>query len=158
MIRKIEQSDYKIVCDIVNDNWRCVYRGYVDPLLLTESGCDERERQLIDDFKSGRLSEYVFEENGQVLGMISFGKTGERDCPNSFEIWRLYIHREFQDRGIGRCLLEFAEEHAHSLGYSDIVIWAFKQNVNAAVFYKKHGYHPDIEAFLGAPYNADGMR
>ncbi|MCX4356921.1 MAG: hypothetical protein OSJ43_12000 [Oscillospiraceae bacterium] len=39
------------------------------------------------DFASGRPTERVCEEDGTVIGMISFGKTDETDFPNAFEIW-----------------------------------------------------------------------
>ncbi len=89
MIRELEKRDHNAVCDIVNRNWRSVYNGFVDPLLLNDKGCAERSSELTADFASGRLTERVCEEDGTVIGMISFGKTDETDFPNAFEIWRL---------------------------------------------------------------------
>ena len=60
MIRPLAKKDYDIVIDIVNTNWKNVYSNYVNPLLLNEVGCKEREEELKQDFQSKRLSEYVW--------------------------------------------------------------------------------------------------
>lgn len=72
MIREIEKRDHNAVCDIVSRNWRSVYNGFIDPLLLNDKGCAERSRELTADFASGRLTERVYEEDGAIIGMISF--------------------------------------------------------------------------------------
>lgn len=158
MIRAIEKRDSETVCGIVNENWRTVYSGYVDPVLLSREGCMRRSGELIRDFVLKRFSEYVYEENGEVLGMVSFGKTEESDLPESFEVWRLYVSCKAKQKGIGSRLLEFAEEKAVSFGYKTIIIWAFKENFRALSFYEKHGYHIDREEYLDEPYGAVGVR
>ncbi len=64
MIRPLEEKDIDTVCGIVNENWKNVYSGYVNPLLLNSDGCAERARRLKTDFAARRLSEYVWEEQG----------------------------------------------------------------------------------------------
>ena len=67
MIRPLSEKDYNIAIDIVNTNWKRTYSNYVNPLLLNEIGCKERAEELRHDFQSKRLSEYVWEEQGQVF-------------------------------------------------------------------------------------------
>ena len=66
MIRPLSEKDYNIAIDIVNTNWKRTYSNYVNPLLLNEIGCKERAEELRHDFQSKRLSEYVWEEQGQI--------------------------------------------------------------------------------------------
>ncbi len=157
MIRELEKRDHNAVCDIVNRNWRSVYNGFVDPLLLNDKGCAEHSRELTADFTSGRLTERVCEEDGTVIGMISFGKTDETDFPNAFEIWRLYVTENAQGRGIGGELLDYAEKYAVTHGYAKVFIWAFKENARAVTFYRQHGYIADKEVYL-EDYKAVGIR
>ena len=79
MIRTLQRKDMDTVCDIVNENWRAVYAGYVNPVLLTDAGCEERKCQLKKDFASKRLDEYVWEDHGQILAMLSIGDTKDAD-------------------------------------------------------------------------------
>lgn len=157
MIRGFENSDAEAIFVIINENWRTVYSGYVDPALVSHEGCMRRNGELVRDFVSKRFSEYVWEENREVRGMISFGKTGETDCSEAFEIWRLYVAKSAQGQGIGSALLEFAETAARERGFREMVIWTFKENKRALEFYQKHGCTIDKEIFL-EKYKAVGVR
>lgn len=158
MIRPLEEKDIKVVCDIVNENWRNVYSGHINPLLLNADGCTERIHKLKTDFTAHRLSEYVWEEENQVSAMLSVGNTADADIEGAFEIWRIYVDTCAQGNGIGKRLLEFAEQQAKQQGYKRIVIWAFKENYRAVSFYQKCGYCVDKEEYLGEPYLATGIR
>lgn len=158
MLRETKKADIDMICKIVNDNWKRVYKGYVNPQLLNDKGCEKRACELKADFISGRLAEYVWEEQNQVVAMLSFGNTEDTDKKGAFEIWRIYVTLNFQGKGIGNSLLTFAEQKAKELGYKEIVIWAFKENIHALSFYQKHGYILNKEEYLSEPYLATGVR
>lgn len=158
MIRPLTRRDYAAAIRIVNESWKAVYAGYVNPALLTDAGCRERAERLERDFDSRRLAEYVWEEDGQILALLSMGDTADRDRPGAFEIWRVYVDASVRGRGIGGQLLEFAEGYAQKHGYTQAVIWAFRENIRAAAFYRGRGYRPDKEEYLGEPYRAWGIR
>lgn len=158
MIRPTEERDLDAVCRIVNDNWKSVYAGHVGASLLDENGCAERARRLKSDFAAHKLSEFLWEENGEIAAMMSFGDSGGNDAADALEIWRLYAAERFQGMGIGRKLLAFAEQQAEFQGRDRIVIWAFQENIRAVAFYQKHGYCIDKEKYLGEPYCAAGVR
>lgn len=158
MIRPLEDKDIETVCRIVNENWITVYAGCVGPSLLASEGCAERARRLKADFHSRRFSEYVWDEDGQIGAMLSFGEAGDADAAGALEIWRVYVAGPFQGKGIGRDLLAFAERQAVAQGRRKIVVWAFKENKRAVSFYQKHGYSIDKEKYLGEPYCAAGVR
>ena len=77
MIRPLAEKDYNIAIDIVNTNWKKTYSDYVNPLLLNEDGCKKRAEELKHDFQSRRLLEYVWEEQGQILALLSIGDTAD---------------------------------------------------------------------------------
>lgn len=158
MIRPLAESDFDTVISIVNRDWKDVYTGYVNQELLIDAGCQERGQQLRKDFIDHRLSEYVWEESGQVLGLLSMGATADSDRASAFEIWRVYIAVEAQGKGIGRQLLAFAEQIAKANGYTEILIWAFSKNTRAIRFYQKYGYQIDKEEYLDTPYLTYGTR
>lgn len=158
MIRALTEADFDFAADLVNDSWRTVYGDYVNPDLLSAEGCAERARSLKRDFAAHRLEEYVWEEEGRVLGLLSIGDTADRDRPAALEIWRIYLAPAAQGRGIGGRLLAFGERRARELGRRETLIWAFRENRRALAFYGKHGYQPDREEYLGPPYLTYGVR
>lgn len=158
MIRPIKESDFDTVINIVNENWKLVYKKYINPYLISDSGCKERIQRLKNDFHSGRLGEYVWEENGQVIAMLSIGDTADNDKLGDFEIWRIYVNPTEQRKGIGGQMLAFSEQYAKEKGYTEVIIWAFKENIRAISFYEKHGYRIDKEEYLGEPCLTYGTR
>ena len=158
MIRSLNEADYDAVINIVNENWRTVYLGYVNPFLLSDDGCRKREFDLKKDFTSHRFEEYVWVENSSAVALLSLGKTADTDKTNAYELWRIYIAQNMQGKGIGGKLLNFAEEQAKQKGYSEMLIWAFRENTRAITFYQKHGFQIDKTEFLEEPYHTFGVR
>ena len=158
MIRPLAEMDYQEAISIVNENWKSIYAEYVNPDLLGDAGCSARELELMNEFRRRDLGEYVWEEDGQVLALLSIGDTADSDKAGAFEIWRIYIAQRAQGNGIGSRLLAFAEAFAKEKGYGEIVIWAFKENTRAIAFYQKHGYRIEKEEYLEAPYFAYSTR
>lgn len=158
MIRPLREADFDAAAALVNACWRSVYAGYVGPELLSDAGCEQRSRKLKSDFASHRLEEYVWEEEGRVRAALSAGPSEDPGRAGAFELWRLYLAPEVRGRGVGGRLPAFAETRAAERGYAEMVIWAFRENVRAVSFYRKHGYRTDGEHYLGEPYRAWGVR
>lgn len=59
---------------------------------------------------------------------------------NSLVVHRLAIHSDFQNQGIGKKLMKFAEEYAVKNKYSGIRFDAFSKNPQALYLYKSLGY------------------
>lgn len=57
---------------------------------------------------------------------------------------QMAVRNQLQGKGIGRALMEFAENIARDIGYSEISMHA---RANAAGFYEKLGYRPTGEPF-----------
>lgn len=126
--------------------------------LLSAEGCERRKKKIEAELLSGNLKNYVYEEDGSVKALLTFGETADTDKRGAFEIWRIYVSQDFQGGGIGKTMLEFAEGQAAASGFGEIVIWAFKENTRAAAFYRHNGYVEDKVMDLGEPYRAEGVR
>lgn len=122
-------------------------------IFLAEEFWEEKGRLLFDK-ESTTLSLC----DDQPVALLSVGDTVDKDKTGAFELWRIYILRTYQNRGIGSLLLNFTEKEAIASGYKEVVIWAFKKNVHAISFYEKHGYKQDKECYLGQPYCTYGIR
>ncbi|MCD7993257.1 MAG: GNAT family N-acetyltransferase [Clostridia bacterium] len=85
---------------------------------------------LNSDFISSRLSEYVWEEDGNIPALLSVGKTADIDKAGAFEVWRIYVSKEAQGKGISSSLLSLAEQQAKDSAFHEIIIWAFRDNIH----------------------------
>jgi len=64
----------------------------------------------------------------------------EKAYPDSLEIERIYVLKQFKGKGIGKLLLERAKEIAlqNHLKYIWLGVW--EKNIEAIAFYRKFGY------------------
>jgi ribosomal protein S18 acetylase RimI-like enzyme len=62
-----------------------------------------------------------------VVGMIAY---------NQNEISQLYVHNDYQDKGIGQTLLNKAKGHSSGR----LTLFTFEVNKKAQIFYEKHGF------------------
>lgn len=56
------------------------------------------------------------------------------------ELQRLYVQRHFLGQGLGRALLQRAEEAAHARGATTLWLSAWAGNAKALAFYPRQGY------------------
>ena len=49
-------------------------------------------------FFSGRLKEYVWEENGNVVAMLSFGNTADHDKAGALKYGEFILHQIFKGK------------------------------------------------------------
>ncbi len=116
---------------------------------------------LLQTSKSSGGTFYLAEVDGEMIGYLClFGLLSPSDPdeppePYSF-VADLYVRPEFQRRGIGKALMETAEEHARALGASNIDLKILTPNKHALAFYQALGYGPRILE-LRKPIRARGQ-
>ncbi len=99
---------------------------------------------ILDDFaRDGDQSEYLFimaETGGKVIGYVNFGPS---PCTlNSWDIYWIAVSKEFMNMGLGKILLNMAEDKIRSSGGVNIWVETSSRKVYDATraFYFKRGY------------------
>ncbi len=92
---------------------------------------------------------YVYENDSKILGcvVLSLAKDEEyKDVRwltkdgNNLYVHRLAVDPKFQKKGIGRTLMDFAEEYARKSGLKSIRLDTFSRNERNNKFYKSRKY------------------
>lgn len=120
MIRKYEAKDL----DQLLEAW--YQASLVAHHFLTEEFFDQ-ERINIRDIYLERAETWVYEDEGQVVGFLSM--VGN-------EVGGIFIHPEFQGRGVGRSLMDKARERSEK----QLELEVYKDNFNARGFYEHYGF------------------
>ena len=127
-------------------------RTYVDAF-----GADFRPDDLAEHL-SARLSpdrwrEFIARDHvlaarigDELAGYIQFGPAGQ---PGGVEVFRLYVARPLQRRGLGSRLLTTALDHPDSIAASAIWIGVWEDNFGAQRLYQRFGFEPSgqVRAF-----------
>lgn len=72
---------------------------------------------------------YVAIEKNKIVGFGDFDKKGE--------LTALYVHKDFQGKGVGHRLLKILEQKAFKMGFEEFKL---DSSITALNFYKKQGY------------------
>jgi len=60
----------------------------------------------------------------------------------------LAVDKSFEGRGVGRILLETAEEWARTKGYRLLTLYVFAGNTRAQQIYEKHGFSQEVVKYV----------
>jgi GNAT superfamily N-acetyltransferase len=60
----------------------------------------------------------------------------------------LAVDQAFEGRGVGRLLLEAAEDWAHQNGYQRLALYVFAGNTRARQIYEKAGFQQDVLKYV----------
>jgi ribosomal protein S18 acetylase RimI-like enzyme len=103
---------------------------------------------FVNDVKNNEL--YVYLEKEKVVGCISLCNEMDEVYMtvrwktinlNNLYIHRLAVHPNFQKKGVGKALMDFAENFARKKDYESVRLDTFSKNKRNLKFYKSRGYH-----------------
>ncbi len=105
---------------------------------------------LFDENLEGDKEEIIFgifNENEEALASVQFKILDNL----SVKLRQMAVHPEHQKKGLGKSLVQFAEQQVKNLGYKKIEMHARK---TAIPFYEKLGYKKEGEEFMevGIPH------
>ena len=134
-IEKAQTEDAKSIVEINIKEWKNTYKGIFPDKFL--ENLSEKEEESGEKCKN-KINEYIVGKiNNQIVGFLRFGKNKKGYNDNYAEIYALYIDKEYQRKGIGTALINFAFENLKP-NYKYVLISTLVQN-DANLFYKKIG-------------------
>jgi ribosomal protein S18 acetylase RimI-like enzyme len=82
------------------------------------------------------------EEQGRLIGFVQVGALHADDVgePGDYELRRLYVHADFQGRGLGARLLELALDVAQRAGAPRLFLEVWSQNPGAQRLYERFDF------------------
>lgn len=155
-MRLATAGDADAIGRIQVESWRAAYRGLIPDEAI--EGFDVASRQQL--WRDGLVraprpgsSTFVVEELGEVVGFASVGASSEQAAEAEGELYAIYLHPSCWGRGIGRALLQRAEDAMRASGFRRAVLWVLEGNERGERFYRAAGWQEDgskVEQFQGA--------
>lgn len=136
MITKALLEDIPSLTTLINSAYRgeTSKKGWTtEAHLLEGKRTDEQEMEAI--FLDPKNTILKFTENNKIIGSVLLVEKGDQ-----LYLGMLTVSPELQNSGIGKKLLAEAENHAHSLGISSIIMTVISVREELVAWYKRHGY------------------
>ena len=154
-VRLATAGDADAIGRIQVETWRAAYTGLMPDEAIAMFDIESRRRMWREGL--GRTprpgsATFVVEEGGEVVGFASVGASRDEGAEQEAELYAIYLHPSRWDRGIGRALLQRAEESMRSSGFRQAILWVLEGNERGERFYRAAGWEQDgrkIEDFQG---------
>ena len=99
--------------------------------------------QLAEELDNPSTSFYFAKSNNEILAYLKLNEakaqTEKREVP-SMEIERIYVRKEYQNRGVGQFLLDYSIELTHTKQLKLIWLGVWKHNGSAIRFYERNRF------------------
>jgi ribosomal protein S18 acetylase RimI-like enzyme len=125
-LRPADGRDASRVAELVD----AAYGHYVERIGMLPGPMTEDYARVIRD---ARVT--VAERDGTIVGVIVLNVTDE-----GFVIENVAVHPSERGRGLGRTLLELAEDEARHAGYTSIYLYTHEQMTENLALYSRIGY------------------
>jgi GNAT superfamily N-acetyltransferase len=115
------ERDLERFAEILRD---CVEGGasvnFLRPFSMEEARGYWRNR--VGGVRSGEIILFGVLADGVLAGTVQLVPAMQPNGPHRADVSKMLVHRGFRRRGLGRVLLEAAEEHARSLGRNLLIL------------------------------------
>jgi ribosomal protein S18 acetylase RimI-like enzyme len=159
-LREARRGDELAVAEVHVRSWQEAYRELMPADFL--AGLDPRDRAGRYRFEGGEeapttvvatLARDEGEDDGAIVGFVTFGPSRDADAAGLGEIYALYVDPARHQAGAGRLLMAEARRRLVDLGIEEAVLWVLQGNDRAARFYEREGWKPDGATREENPYD-----
>jgi GNAT superfamily N-acetyltransferase len=155
-VRPAVAGDADAIGRVQVETWRAAYRGLMSDEVVAQFNVEAQQRlwseRLARQPRPGSAT-FVAELDGEIVGFASIGRSRDDEAENEGELYAIYVHPSCWDRGIGRALIERAEESMRAFGFERAVLWVLEGNERGERFYRAAGWECDgrkLETFQSA--------
>ncbi|MEM8779427.1 MAG: GNAT family N-acetyltransferase [Cyanobacteria bacterium P01_G01_bin.49] len=142
IIREAMYDDVPDIARVHVDTWQKTYRGIMPDEYLRNLSYQKRENSWGQIFRKASEKGYFIyvaqDELGKVVGFANGGLEREGNLTYRGELNAIYILKNYQRKGIGRCLFQTSVEKLHRTGIDSILVWVLAKNP-ACQFYEALG-------------------
>lgn len=138
-LRHPEPTDVEPLADVHLRCWQETYAGQLPHAFFGDTAWESRRRtwQAIVNNHGQDMFPWVAEADDHVIGFSMAAHPQEEDDVRDFQLFMLYVLKEFHGTGAGQELMDA------SLGDEPSQLWMAKDNPRARRFYEKNGFVAD---------------
>ena len=138
-IRIATDEDCRSLATLKRRVWETTYRGIYPDEKLDKYDIDLNENKFKNMIKQKSQKLFVVLNESEIIGYMSCGKIMRPFDDHTHDIGLLYLAKEYQGKGIGLDLFQFAKMELKNQGVTEFIVSCNKYNLPAQHFYKKMG-------------------
>jgi len=143
IIREATIKDAPGIATVHVKMWQKAYRSLVPDFFLDQMSIKNKIDKWLEILRNPKegVKVFVAEADNTIVGWVSGGKNRDEDLtPDIGELFGIYIHPDWQGRGIGSALLENFLGFLRGEGYSKATLWVLDTNEKTRSWYESKGW------------------
>lgn len=143
-IRYATHNDAAALGEIHASSWKIAYKNIVPDEILDNITIEKRKKFFEKALTEGWEEDAIIYKDKVAVGLICIGKCRDEDkTPYTGEIWGIYLHPNYWNRGIGKELMRWGLNELKLRNYKDVTLWVLEDNLPARKFYERMGFKHD---------------
>jgi ribosomal protein S18 acetylase RimI-like enzyme len=144
-IRVATVEDAEQIAAVHVQSWQAAYRGLLPDEFLANLSLERRITQWQNSLADPANVVPVYEDEGHVVGFVSYGRTRDEDLDQdkTGEIFAIYLLPDRWGKGFGAALMQEGLARLQEQGYQAVSLWVLAGNERAIYFYEQFGFKPD---------------
>jgi ribosomal protein S18 acetylase RimI-like enzyme len=136
-IRTATINDIPLIQQLTDEIWRPTYRDLLTP--------EQLEYMIAMMYSTATLTSQMTEKQHQFLLLyddqrpIGFASYSTTDEPGIYKLQKIYLHGDYQGKGVGRFLLEGVIERVKAVNATTLELDVKRDN-KARFFYERQGF------------------
>lgn len=143
-IKPITTSDVEKLQKVSRETFKATFDPYTAPNDMVRFLEEDYETvKLVKEIENPNSRFYFLMVQNEIAGYLKINvgdAQTEHLRENALEVERIYLRSNFQHRGLGNVLLDFAEKTAREEGKDYMWLGVYEKNAPAQHFYKRHGF------------------
>ena len=141
MIRKVQQGDANALAYIQTESWKAAFAGILDAEMLAK--CTDIDRatsmyqRLLDENKGNG---YLLTVNEKPHCIAYWDAARDPEFAGKAELICIHSLPDNWHKGFGSQMMDFVLDDIKKAGYSEVVLWVFRDNLRARAFYEAKGF------------------
>lgn len=140
-IRKVKQGDADTLANIQTESWKAAFKGIIDAEMLEKCTNIFKARlmyqRLLDDNKENG---YILTVDDKPHCIAYWDKARDSDLIGKAELICIHSLPDNWHKGFGSKMIDVVLEDIKKSGYSEVVLWVFRDNLRARAFYEVKGF------------------
>ena len=140
-IRKVKQGDADTLAYIQTESWKAAFKGIIDDEMLEKCTDILKARlmyqRLLDDNKGNG---YILTVDDKPHCIAYWDKARDSDLIGKAELICIHSLPNNWHKGFGSKMMDMILEDIKKSGYSEVVLWVFRDNLRARAFYEAKGF------------------
>ena len=140
-IRKVRQGDADTLAYISTESWKAAFADILDAETLKKSTNIDRVtamfRQLLEENKGNG---YILLADGKPHCIAYWDAARDAEFAGKAELICIHSLPDNWHKGYGSQMMDRVLEDIKDAGYSEVVLWVFRDNKRARAFYEAKGF------------------